>query len=104
MQGEIRINSTMTISTRMPVEDNDSMASTHPRADGPRRQGCRTLAGTRCCQYSAYRFDITAAPKIVDLLDNVYIYQPADDPETTGGRNDGPPNRHWTQTLDTFRM
>lgn len=28
----------MTISTRMPVEDNDRMASTHPCADGPRRR------------------------------------------------------------------
>ncbi|MFD4366975.1 IS3 family transposase [Rhodococcus sp. NPDC058521] len=28
----------MTISSIMPVEDNDRMASTHPRADGPRRR------------------------------------------------------------------
>ncbi|MBO8150788.1 hypothetical protein HX746_31435 (plasmid) [Rhodococcus erythropolis] len=28
----------MTISSIMPVEDNDHMVSTHPRADGPRRR------------------------------------------------------------------
>lgn len=28
----------MTISTITPVEDNDRMASPHPRADGPRRR------------------------------------------------------------------